>query len=109
MRNVWDSTAGSPPAARRPALACGRPLLATRSLGGQEGFNVNFLERHQVGGLVSDRELVVRVDALLRNKDALLEMQQRAWSLGTRDGAAKIAEIASDLVAARNSLALGAP
>jgi UDP-N-acetylglucosamine:LPS N-acetylglucosamine transferase len=91
------------------ALACGRPLIATRSLGGQEGFNVNFLERNQVGGLVRDRELVVRVDALLRNKDALLEMQQRAWSLGTRDGAAKIAEIASDLVAARNSLALGAP
>ena len=30
-------------------LACGRPLFATRSLGGQEGFNVDFLERHQVG------------------------------------------------------------
>ena len=25
------------------ALACGRPLLATRSLGGQEGFNIDFL------------------------------------------------------------------
>lgn len=91
------------------ALACGRPLLATRSLGGQEGFNVNFLERHQVGGLVSDRELVARVDTLLRNKDALREMQQRAWLLGRRNGAAQIAEIASDLVAASNSLALGTP
>ena len=46
------------------ALACGRPLLATRSLGGQEGFNVDFLERNGVGGLVGDREVAERVDAL---------------------------------------------
>ena len=39
-------------------LACGRPLLATRALGGQEGFNVRFLERHGVGRLVPEEALV---------------------------------------------------
>jgi len=91
------------------ALACGRPLLATRSLRGQEGFNVGFLERNQVGGLVGDGELVARVNGLLRNRDALQDMQQRAWSLGRRDGAAKIAEIALELGSARPSVALGTP
>jgi processive 1,2-diacylglycerol beta-glucosyltransferase len=91
------------------ALACGRPLLATRSLRGQEGFNVGFLERNQVGGLVGDGELVARVNALLQNRDALQDMQQRAWSLGRRDGAAKIAEIALELASARPSVALGTP
>jgi UDP-N-acetylglucosamine:LPS N-acetylglucosamine transferase len=91
------------------ALACGRPLLATRSLRGQEGFNVGFLERNQVGGLVGDGELVARVNGLLRNRDALQDMQQRAWSLGRRDGAAKIAEIALELASARPSVALGTP
>ena len=73
-------------------LACGRPLLATRSLGGQEGFNVNFLERHDVGGLVQDAEVLGRVEQLLANPDALLQMQRRAWLLGRRDGAVHVAE-----------------
>ena len=91
------------------ALACGRPLLATRSLGGQEGFNVNFLERNEVGGLVSDGELVSRVDALLADRDALRAMQERAASLGRRDGAQRIAQLALDLVAAKSSLAVTTP
>lgn len=91
------------------ALACGRPLLATRSLGGQEGFNVNFLERNRVGGLVRDHELVGRVNSLLADRDRLYEIQRRAWSLGRRDGAAKVAHIALELAAARPSVALGTP
>ena len=91
------------------ALACGRPLLATRSLGGQEGFNVNFLERNEVGGLVSDRELVARVQALLKDRTALRAMQDRAASLGKRDGALKIAGLALDMVAAKASVALVTP
>lgn len=79
------------------ALACGRPLIATRSLGGQEGFNVSFLERHRVGALVSDRELVGRVSELLSNRDELRQMQQRAWALGHREGARHIAQIAVTL------------
>jgi processive 1,2-diacylglycerol beta-glucosyltransferase len=91
------------------ALACGRPLLATRSLGGQEGFNVNFLERHQVGGLVRERELVARVNSLLENRDKLHDIQRRAWSLGLRNGAVKIAQIALELATPRPSVALGTP
>jgi UDP-N-acetylglucosamine:LPS N-acetylglucosamine transferase len=88
------------------ALACGRPLLATRSLGGQEGFNVAFLERHALGGLVADGELSPRIEAMLADRAVLEEIQQRAWRFGRRDGASRIAELALDLAAARPSLAV---
>ncbi len=88
------------------ALACGRPLLATRSLGGQEGFNVDFLERHRVGGLVADDELFDRVNLLLGHRETLQRIQQRAWALGRRDGASRIAELTLELAAARPSLAI---
>lgn len=91
------------------ALACGRPLLATRSLGGQEGFNVNFLERNDVGGLVGDGELVARVDALLADRSALRAMQERAATLGRRNGAQRIAQLALDLVAAKSAFAVTTP
>jgi processive 1,2-diacylglycerol beta-glucosyltransferase len=78
------------------ALACGRPLLATRSLGGQEGFNVDFLERHGVGGLVGDREVA--------DRDRLQHMQREAWLLGRRDGASRIADIALQLARSRVAL-----
>ncbi len=80
-------------------LACGRPLLATRSLGGQEGFNVRFLERHGVGALVPDVDLAERIDQMMSDPQALADMQQRAWSLGIRDGAARIAELTLDMIA----------
>jgi UDP-N-acetylglucosamine:LPS N-acetylglucosamine transferase len=80
------------------ALACGRPLLATRSLGGQEGFNVRFLEQHDVGGLVADGELLDRVEALLHDPERLTQMQRRAWLLGVRDGAARISRLALERV-----------
>jgi processive 1,2-diacylglycerol beta-glucosyltransferase len=88
------------------ALACGRPLLATRSLGGQEGFNVDFLTRHGVGGLVADGELPKRVDELLRDREILQNMQRRAWLLGRRDGAARVAELALDLASINRAIAL---
>lgn len=75
-------------------LACGRPLLATRSLGGQEGFNVRFLEQHGVGRLVTEHELSACVDAWLGNAVRLAELQHRAWALGKRDGAARVAAAA---------------
>ena len=84
-------------------LACGRPLLATRSLGGQEGVNVNFLEQHDVGGLVGDDEVLMRVERLLREPDVLRQMQQRAWSLGRRDGARRVAELVLELVSLQRS------
>jgi UDP-N-acetylglucosamine:LPS N-acetylglucosamine transferase len=86
------------------ALACGRPLLATRSLGGQEGFNIEFLQRHDVGGLVADGELLDRLAALLQNSAALQAMQMRAWQLGRREGARRVAELAVDLAAPSESV-----
>lgn len=73
-------------------LACGRPLLATRSLRGQEGFNVRFLERHEVGRLVSDRELIEQIEFYCARPRELAELQARAWRLGRRNGAKEIAE-----------------
>ncbi len=73
-------------------LACGRPLLATRSLRGQEGFNVRFLERHQAGLLLSDAQLVTHIEFLMTHPAELAAVQTRAWNLGRRDGAGQIAE-----------------
>ncbi len=83
------------------ALACGRPLFATRSLGGQEGFNVRFLEEHGVGALVRDEDLVARIEDVISRPLVLADMQQRAWRLGQRDGAGRVAELALDLMADR--------
>jgi len=91
------------------SLACGRPLLATRSLGGQEGFNVGFLQRHGVGELVAEAELLHKVDALLMDRRRLDQMQSRAWMLGHRDGASRVAALALDLVAAQHSQVLRMP
>jgi len=85
------------------ALACGRPLLATRSLGGQEGFNVSFLERHDVGGLVADDEVLPRVERLLGDPGLLRQMQQRAWSIGRRDGARRVTDLVLDMVSLQRS------
>jgi len=73
------------------SLASGRPLLATRSLRGQEGFNVRFLERHRVGRLVSDEDVPAQVEALLQDEGELQAMQMRALQLGRRNGAEKVA------------------
>lgn len=78
-------------------LACGRPLFATRSLGGQEGFNVRFLERHRVGALVRDHELFERVTAMLSAPDTLSATQTRAWALGQRHGARYVADLVIEL------------
>jgi len=75
-------------------LACGRPLFATRSLGGQEGFNLRFLEQHGVGKLVAEEGLIAVIDELLQAPDRLRELQDRAWSLGRRNGAERVVEIA---------------
>jgi processive 1,2-diacylglycerol beta-glucosyltransferase len=79
------------------SLACGRPLFATRSLGGQEGFNVAFLERHRVGALVRDHALFERVQSMLMQPEELAAAQVRAWALGARDGTRHVSELILDL------------
>jgi len=84
------------------ALACGRPLLATHSLRAQENFNVQFLQRHDVGGLMQAEQLVPRIEALFAEPARLAAMQARAWALGRRDGAARIAALALAAAAHRH-------
>jgi UDP-N-acetylglucosamine:LPS N-acetylglucosamine transferase len=81
------------------ALACGRPLIAVRSLGGQEDFNVRFLERHGVGRVVHDDGLTDCVAELLADRAGLERMQARAASAGTCRGAGRIADLALALAA----------
>jgi processive 1,2-diacylglycerol beta-glucosyltransferase len=77
------------------ALACGRPFFATCSLGGQEGFNLRFLERHRVGSAVPLEHLFDALCSLLSSQQELARMQARAWRLGCRDGADRIAAMAA--------------
>lgn len=86
-------------------LACGRPLLAMRSLGGQESFNTRFLEQYGVGRLLADDELAPAVESLLGNPGELARIQQRIWALGVRDGAARIAQTALALAQPRSDAA----
>jgi processive 1,2-diacylglycerol beta-glucosyltransferase len=81
------------------ALACGRPILATRSLRGQEGFNQRFVEAHGVGSLVAGDELVTACRALLADPNRLVQLQHQAERLGRRDGAARIAALVDQLTA----------
>jgi UDP-N-acetylglucosamine:LPS N-acetylglucosamine transferase len=83
-------------------LACGRPLIAARALGGQEGFNVRFLERHGVGRLVPEGGLVKAIDSLLSDPAALQRTQERAWKLGQRKGAERIAALVQQFAALRS-------
>lgn len=83
------------------ALACGRPLLATHSVGGQEGFNLRFLEAQAVGRRVTDDRLPAAVAALFAAPDELRRCQDRARAVGRRDGAARIAAIALELARRR--------
>ena len=80
------------------ALACGRPLLAPFSLGGQEGFNVRFLEGHGLGGLVPQGQLVDRLQLLFADPRKLACLQGRAWDLGRRDSAERVADLVYELM-----------
>ena len=82
-------------------LACGRPLLVTRTLQGQESFNVRFLERHGIGRLVGNEELAQQVREWLESPELLQDIQARAAAAGRRDGALRVAEQVLELAARR--------
>jgi UDP-N-acetylglucosamine:LPS N-acetylglucosamine transferase len=84
-------------------LACGRPLVAAHSLRGQEGFNVRFLERHGIGGLVPEEGLGPHIESLVSDPARLAHIQERCSALGRGDGAERIAALALEL--ARSPLA----
>jgi UDP-N-acetylglucosamine:LPS N-acetylglucosamine transferase len=78
-------------------LACGRPLLVTRSLQGQESFNVQFLERQGAGLFVREQDLAGQLARWLADRDRLHALQRTAWQTGRRDGAQRIAMHALEL------------
>ena len=82
-------------------LACGRPLLVTHTLQGQESFNVRFLERLGIGRLVGNDGLAPQVREWLASPELLQVIQQQARAAGRRDGAVRVAEEVLELVATR--------
>lgn len=75
-------------------LACGRPFIATCSLGGQEAHNVEFLQRKKVGLQASPEQLPQVLGELFSNPELLRNMKRNAFQLGHRDAAmAVVAEL----------------
>lgn len=75
------------------SLACGRPFIATRSLGGQEAYNVGFLEQHGLGRGIAPVELAPYLRHLLARPPELAAWQERVWLAGSRRGAPLAAEL----------------
>lgn len=75
------------------SLACGRPFIAIRSLGGGEAHNLRFLEHHGVGERVSVVDLPQRLRALFADRAALAAWQRRARTAGRRRGARTVAAL----------------
>jgi UDP-N-acetylglucosamine:LPS N-acetylglucosamine transferase len=74
-------------------MACGRPLLATGCLRGQEGYNLRFLQDNDVGWLVEEDDLPGQLRRWLGQPDRLADAQSRAWRLGIRNGAARVGRL----------------
>jgi len=76
------------------SLACGRPFIATCSLGGQEAHNVSFLKKKQVGLQTELDQLPQVLDKLFSNTKLLRNMKRNAFQLGRPDAAmAVVAEL----------------
>jgi processive 1,2-diacylglycerol beta-glucosyltransferase len=65
-------------------LACGRPFIATCSLGGQEAHNVQFLQDHGAGMRVELDSLATAVNNLFDHPEELRIMKKRAEQQGHR-------------------------
>ncbi|MCK9469190.1 MAG: hypothetical protein M0Q49_07210 [Porticoccaceae bacterium] len=77
------------------SLACGRPFIATCSLGGQEGHNVHFLEQQGVGLRLDPEQLTAFLNNLFSAPAELHAWQARAATIGRRHAARAIAELVS--------------
>lgn len=85
-------------------LACGRPFIATHSLGGQEGHNVRFLEAHGAGRLVDLSQLADTVNQLFDNPEQLQAMRTAAEQQGRRFAAQAVINQVEALLPARTGL-----
>ena len=59
---------------------------------------MRFLERHRVGGRAPEGQLVESVRSLLSDGRKLAAIQNRAWNLGLRDSAQRVADQAYELL-----------
>lgn len=71
-------------------LACGRPFIATCSLGGQEAHNVQFLQTYNAGCRVEVADLPDTLHRLFSNPEQLRTMKKNAEQQGRRDAAKSI-------------------
>lgn len=71
-------------------LACGRPFIATCSLGGQEGHNVDFLQAHGAGLRVDIAQLSDTLHHLFSDPEQLRLMKKNAEQQGRRYAAKAI-------------------
>ncbi len=74
------------------AIACERPFIATCCLGGQEGHNLAFLRRHDIGTLVSSQDLPGYLNGLYSQPGRLAAMQDRAGRTGRRYAAEAVVD-----------------
>jgi processive 1,2-diacylglycerol beta-glucosyltransferase len=85
------------------SLACGRPFLATCCLGGQERHNVEFLRRNGMGDLIDLERLPSVLESMFLPGGDLANIKRRAYDLGKRDGAARIAHLVKQVWRLRDS------
>lgn len=83
-------------------LACGRPFLATCSLGGQERHNVDFLRRNGMGDLIDLDRLPAVLESMFSPGGDLANIKRRAYDLGKRDGATRIAHLVKQIRSLRD-------
>jgi processive 1,2-diacylglycerol beta-glucosyltransferase len=84
-------------------LACGRPFLATCSLGGQERHNVEFLRKNGMGDLIDLDRLPSVLESMFSPGGDLANIKRRAYDLGKRDGATKIVQLVKQVWLLRES------
>lgn len=75
------------------SLACGRPFIASCSVGGQEACNVRFLERYGIGCRLEPEELPGRLRELFENPSELVAWQTRAAEQAPRRSAMAVADL----------------
>ena len=67
------------------SLACGRPFIATFCLGGQERFNIDYLEQNNLGRYIQPQQLATLLP-YLNNRKKLIDWQMRCSTMANRHG-----------------------
>jgi len=82
-------------------LACGRPFITTRCLGGQELHNVQFLQANGAGLHVHPDQLADTLSGLFSDAEGLQNMKQKAKQLGCPNAAQAVVTELENIIQAR--------